>query len=237
MNPPLPPSASPSNRPLPKVWIAGATGLVGRALLGQLLSRPLEVHALLRREAPELGRHPRLHLHRVNFGRPDLGPAHIPAPDEIYITLGTTIAAAGSQEAFREVDFEAVLHVARVARAGGARRCAVVSALGADPASRVFYNRVKGEMEQALKGLHFKRLVIARPSLLAGEREALGQARRPGERWGLRLMQPLGTLIPARWRPIQADTVARALSLALHQDGPAAQVLESDALQTLGAPT
>lgn len=237
MNPPLPPSASPSTHPLPKVWIAGATGLVGRALLGQLLSRPLEVHALLRREAPELGRHPRLHLHRVNFGRPDLGPAHIPAPDEIYITLGTTIAAAGSQEAFREVDFEAVLHVARVARAGGARRCAVVSALGADPASRVFYNRVKGEMEQALKGLHFKRLVIARPSLLAGEREALGQARRPGEHWGLRLMQPLGTLIPARWRPIQADTVARALSLALHQDGPATQVLESDALQTLGAPT
>ena len=220
---------------MPKVWIAGATGLVGRALLAELLARPLEVHALLRRDAPELGRHAKLHPQRVNFGRPDLGPAHIPAPDELYITLGTTIAAAGSQEAFREVDFDSVLHVARVARAGGARRCAVVSAMGADPSSRVFYNRVKGEMEQALMGLHFKRLVIARPALLLGERRGLGQPHRAGEAWGQRLLRPLSPLLPARWRPIQADTVARALTLALHQDGPAVQVLESEALQHLGA--
>lgn len=220
----------------PQVWIAGATGLVGRALLKDLLNRPLELHALLRRPAPELGRHPRLHLQQINFSRPDLGPAHIPAPDEVYITLGSTIAAAGSQQAFRAVDFEAVLHVARAARAGGARRCAVVSALGADPASRSFYLRVKGEMEEALIGLRFKQLVIARPSLLDGERAALGQPSRSGEAWALRLARPLGGLIPARWRPIQADTVARALILALHQDGPALQLLESEALQTLGAP-
>ena len=84
------------------------------------------------------------------------------------------MAQAGSAEAFRAVDFEAVLHVARAAKQAGASRCAVVSALGADANAKVFYNQVKGEMEQALIALQFERLVIARPSLLRGGRAALG---------------------------------------------------------------
>lgn len=216
------------------VWIAGATGLVGRQMLDLLLREPLDVHALLRRPAPELPVSPRLRLHQINFAAP-LTDA-LPAPQTVCLCLGTTIKQAGSQAAFRAVDFDAVLNVARAARAAGARRCAVVSALGADRQSKVFYNRVKGDMEQALRSLQFERLVIARPSLLVGERAALGQPTRAGEVWGLRLSKPLLPLIPARWRPIEARRVARAMLLALEQPGAAVQLLESDALQTLGAP-
>ncbi|MEJ6004516.1 NAD(P)H-binding protein [Paucibacter sp. AS339] len=217
------------------VWLAGASGLVGRALLPRLMDRHALVHLLLRRPAVNLPAGQQLQQHRVDFSRADLGAPQLPPPHAVYICLGSTMAQAGSEAAFRAVDFDAVLNVARAARLAGAQRCAVISALGADATSRVFYNRVKGEMEQALMALQFERLVFARPSLLSGEREALGQTARPGERWALRLTRPFLPLIPLRWRPIAASTVARALSLALYQDGPAVQVLESGQLQTMGA--
>jgi uncharacterized protein YbjT (DUF2867 family) len=110
----------------------------------------------------------------------------------------------------------------------------VVSALGASSSSGVFYNRVKAEMEEALGTLGFVRLVIARPSLLAGDRAATGQPARWGERLTLAVTAPLTPLIPKAWRPIQAATVARALRLALAQEGPRLQVLESGQLQDLG---
>lgn len=144
------------------------------------------------------------------------------------------MAQAGSRSAFRAVDFDAVVTVARAAREAGATRCGLVSALGANARSAVFYNRVKGEAEDALLALGFERLVIARPSLLDGERP--DQPRRSGEAWALRLTRPLAGLIPMRWRPIKPERVARALRLALDQPGPAVQVLESAQLQTLGAP-
>lgn len=218
--------------PLDSVWLAGATGLVGRELLQLLLAdERATVHALLRRDA-RLPASPRLRAHLVDFAAL---PATLPAPTTALIALGTTIKVAGSQEAFRAVDFDAVLAVARAARAAGATRCAVVSALGADAASSVFYNRVKGEAEAALRELHFERLVIARPSLLVGDRAALGQPTRRGEIWGERIARPLAPLIPLRWRPIAAARVARAMLRALVAIGPAVQPLESDELQRLGA--
>ena len=121
------------------------------------------------------------------------------------------------------------------ARAAGAQRFGLVSALGADAGSAVFYNRCKGEVEAALRGLGFARLVIARPSLLLGDRSPLGQPERPGERWAQRLTPLIGPLVPARWRPIEAGTVAAALLAATLDDpAPATRVLESDALQRLG---
>jgi len=215
------------------VWVAGASGLVGQALLEVLARQPPQVHALLRRPQ-DLPPYPRLTQHRVDFARADLG-TQLPAPTSVYIALGTTIAQAGSQEAFRSVDLDAVLTVARAARAQGASRCAVVSALGADPKSAVFYNRVKGEMEQALAQLGFARLVIARPSLLVGDRAALGQTERAGERWALRLSGPLRGLIPKRWRPIAAGQVASAMALAMEQAGPGLSVLESAPMQDFDA--
>ena len=159
----------------------------------------------------------------------------MPAADDLYCALGTTIKVAGSKAAFRAVDFDAVVDTARAAQAAGVKRMAVVSALGADAHSRAFYNQVKGDMEVALRALRFERLVIARPSLLAGERHALGQAPRLAEQLSLTLFRPLGGLLPASIRPIDAGVVARAMCVSLNTDGPSAQVIESAALQQLGA--
>lgn len=217
------------NQASPSVWIAGASGLVGHALVQLLSQQAVPVHALVRRRQ-DLPAGPQLQQHLVDFGRADLG-TDLPAPQTVYIALGTTMAQAGSQQAFRAVDLDAVVQVARAAKSRGARSCAVVSALGADVGSRVFYNRVKGEMEQALAGLGFDHLVIVRPSLLLGDRTALGQRERPGERWGLRLTRPVLGLIPKRWRPVPAQQVARAMVNALAHDGPTLRVIESDAIQ------
>src|SRR5205085_12187278 len=113
------------------------------------------------------------------------------------------------------VDHDAVLAFARAARAAGVRRLAVVSALGAGLHAASFYGRVKGEVEQALAGLGFATLVIARPSLLLGDRAALEQPGRRGERLALALARPLLPLLPKRWRPIEAGRVAHAMLRAL----------------------
>lgn len=215
------------------VLLAGATGLVGRELLAQWLADGAVVHALLRREVADLPGSPRLHRHVIDFAQ----PGRLPHADMLCIALGTTIKVAGSQAAFRAVDFDAVVNVARAARDAGVKRCAVVSALGANAHSTVFYNRVKGEAEDALTRLGFERLVIARPSLLAGHREALHQAPRRGEQWTLKLLAPIHALIPARVRPIEAAVVARAMRLALAQSAPAVEIIESGAMQRLGAST
>jgi uncharacterized protein YbjT (DUF2867 family) len=189
------------------VALAGATGLVGRAILEGLLADEsvAAVHALGRRGPGII--HPKLTPHVVDFAA--LPP--LPPLDEVYMALGTTIRAAGSQSNFRAVDFEANLAVARAALAAGARRAGLVSAMGADAKSRIFYNRVKGEIEEALARLPFEGLVIARPSLLVGDRGALRQPERPAERVATAASRLLGPLVPANYRPVAAADVARAL--------------------------
>jgi len=210
--------------------LAGATGLIGHELAASWTG-PGELHLLVRRAVPASGQAPPLQrVHVVDY---TALPA-LPAADEAYCCLGTTIKVAGSQAAFRAVDFDAVLAFARAARQAGVRRFAVVSALGASPRSAAFYNRVKGEMEQALAGLGFASLVIVRPSLLAGDRSALGQPQRPGERLALTLTAPLAPLIPKAWRPITAVTVARAMRRALAEARPGVRIVESAELQDIG---
>lgn len=242
------------------VLVAGATGLVGRAVLAALLAAdssapkatthptpaktapegalPPEVHALHAqgRRVPDIT-HPRLHPHAVDFAALAANP-HIPGlprVDDVIITLGTTIAAAGSQQAFRAVDHDAVLTTARAARSAGATRCGVVTAMGANAHSRIFYNRVKGEVEQALQELGFATLVIARPSLLLGERQALGQATRPAESLSIKAFQWLDPVIPANYRARPGADVARALVRAVlagkTQGTPETQILKGDALE------
>ena len=190
--------------------LAGVTGLVGRALLHQLLEseRYLRLHVLLRRAAADISESNKLKPQVVDFA--DL-PRPLPATDDVYIALGTTIKAAGSQAAFRQVDFDFVVATAQAARAAGARHLAVVSALGADAGSRVFYNRVKGDMQAALAKLGYASVNIAQPSLLLGDRAALGQPVRNGEVWASRLLGPVMRLVPASVRPIPASVVAAAL--------------------------
>jgi len=215
--------------------LAGATGLVGRALLPMLLADQhyRTVRVLLRRPARDISASAKLKVHRVDFANL---PATLPTADDVFITLGTTIKAAGSEAAFRQVDFDFVVNTARAARAAGATRLAVVSALGADSNSRLFYNRVKGEMQAAIAQLDYESVVIAQPSLLLGNRTALGQPSRKGERWAARLTGPLGWILPKGVRPIPARTVASALLAATLDAKPGVRILRSGAMHALGEP-
>ena len=189
------------------VVLAGATGLVGREILQGLVADASvqAIHVLGRRAAPVSDA--KVTAHVVDFAAL---PA-LPRADEVYLALGTTIKAAGSRQAFRAVDYDANLAVARAALAAGARRAGLVSAMGASPRSGIFYSRVKGELEDALAALGFEGLVIARPSMLAGDRERLGQPARRGEGIALAVSRLLGPLIPSNYRSVAAGDVARAL--------------------------
>jgi uncharacterized protein YbjT (DUF2867 family) len=194
-----------------KVLLAGATGLVGGEILQALLVDPTvsEVHALSRRAFGVT--HSKLHLHVVDFKQlPTL-----PQVDEVYLALGTTIRVAGSQEAFRAVDFDANLAVAKAAIKSGARRVGLVSAADADAHSSVFYLNVKGALEEELASMNLSALVIARPSLLLGDRDALKQPSRLGEKLATPILKLLTPVLPRRYRPIHARAVARSLLATL----------------------
>ena len=212
--------------------LAGATGLVGRELAAALAANSEygAIHVLVRRAVPELASLPKLVVHVVGF---DALP-NLPAVDDVFVALGTTIKVAGSQAAFRHVDHDYVVAIARAGRAAGARRLGVVSALGADAKSRVFYNRVKGEMQLAIAELGYDSVVIAQPSLLLGDREALGQPARSGEVWGRRLFEPLSGLVPAKVRPVRASAVAAALIRGVQAAPPGVSFLENRALHYTG---
>lgn len=215
-------SSSRTNR----IWLTGATGLVGRATLGELLAREElgRIEAFVRR--PTGAADPRLSERIVDFER--LDEAFGEGPVDVAITcLGTTIRKAGSRERFRRVDHDYVLAFARAAKAAGARRFIAVSSIGASARSLAFYSRVKGEVEDALAGLGFDSLVVVRPSLLLGEREE----RRLGEQ----IAAPFSKLLPASIAGIEGATVARAIArLALAEGEPGVRVVPSAELQALG---
>lgn len=217
------------------VLLVGASGLVGREALLQLLADPQvgEVRVWLRRPltaATLLGAdaHPGLHklrLAQIDFSQMAQHAAALHGVDWVVCTLGTTIRQAGSQAAFREVDHGYPLALARLAQAAGAQAFGVVSAVGADARSRVFYNRVKGELEDALRALGLPHVTVVRPSLLAGDRAAF----RLGERLGL----SLGFLMPPAYRPVQAWQVAAGLIHSLKQRRQAWCVVDNTRLRSM----
>jgi len=208
------------------IIIAGATGLVGKKILNGLLTDDsvAKVHSLGRR-LPEID-HPKLTSHIVDFTALPV----LPTADELYLALGTTIKVAGSQSAFRAVDFDANLAVAKAALEAGVKNVGLVSAMGAHPDSRIFYSRVKGELESALKKMPFQGLIIARPSMLVGDREELGQPVRRGESLASWLDKMFGFLIPVNYKPIKAENVAKAL-LASVPGARGHSVLSSGSMQ------
>ena len=213
--------------------VLGATGLVGGHCLRLLLEERAysRVHVLTRR--PLHRSHPRLVEHVVDFDRLEDHAEALRAQD-VFCCLGTTIARAGSQEAFRRVDHDYPLAAAKLARKLGARHFMVVTAMGADAGSRIFYNRVKGETEDELRALGYPGLVILRPSLLMGTREEPRRA----EEWGKRLSAVIGPLFIgplAKYRPIEAEVVARAMIRAAERDPRGVRVLESDEIARVGA--
>ena len=206
--------------------LAGASGLVGGHCLRLLLAEPTygRVIALGRRALPL--QHPKLEQKLVDFAHiADL----VPRADDVYCCLGTTIKKAGSQAAFRRVDHDYVVALAQAAKQAGARRFLLVSALGANPRSRIFYSRVKGEVERDVSAVPFTAVHIFRPSLLLGERGAS----RPFERLAFPLFKALTPLLVGPMRPyraIAAETVARAMIRAALSDATGVSVHTYDGM-------
>lgn len=139
--------------------------------------------------------------------------------DQIICALGTTIEEAGSRQRFRDVDLGYPLTIARLGVEQGAKHFLLVSAIGASSRSLIFYNRVKGELEEAVLGLPYRSVTIARPSLLVGARA------RP--RRGEEVARRLAFLVPARYKPIPAQAVAAALVRMARDDAPGRRIMES----------
>ncbi len=207
--------------------VAGATGLVGQEILAALLADKTysAVHCVGRRALAQ--QHPKLICHLVDFA----ALPQLPQVDDCFIALGTTIKVAGSQEAFRAIDLKAVEALALAVHASGATNLGVVSAMGANSQSSVFYNRIKGEMEVSLARMGFKSLVIARPSLIDGNRVALGQPGRAGEGLGLKLARGLSSLLPANYKAIKASDIAHALIRHVKAGTPGVVTLMSGEMQ------
>lgn len=192
-------------------WVAGASGLVGRALVERLAAHPAydTVIALVRAPLPELDSIAGLTVHQVDFQRlrntlPD-GAVH-----HVYSALGSTRAKTPHPDDFRTIDVLHPLTIAKAAQAAGATGFAVVSAPGAHAFSRFKYLQLKGELDNRLQAMDFDKLAIAQPGLLLGERAEP----RTGEDW-LARQRWLHPLMPKRLRPIPAEAVAEALIATL----------------------
>lgn len=200
------------------VIVFGATGLVGTSLVKELVKRPeLEAVYCYGRRSPALD-NTKLRFVEGHYQSLQVDLRSVRAK-ACFIALGTTIRKAGSQEAFRDVDFRMVHDAATWAKDSGVDTLALVSSVGADSKSLAFYPRVKGEIEEALSRLQFSRLFILRPGLLLGSRNEF----RLGEALASPLMRCINPLMiggAAHYRAITADDVAAAM-IRFALDSPA----------------
>jgi uncharacterized protein YbjT (DUF2867 family) len=185
--------------------VVGSTGLIGSELLKLLENDQSfsKVTALVRKKTTAF-------TTKVNEVMVDFGSLPVDLfenQDVVFCCLGTTIKKAGSKEAFRKVDFEYPLLTAKIAKEKGVEKFAIVTAMGANGQSRIFYNNVKGDTENALKNINFKSLGIFRPSMLLGDRAEA----RTGERIGQTIMKLFSWAIPKNYKAIQAKSVAVAM--------------------------
>jgi uncharacterized protein YbjT (DUF2867 family) len=206
-----------------RALVVGATGLVGRDLVRRLAARSdvSEVVALVRRD-PGARPSTKVSYRVVDFDRLEhLDDAF--TVDAVFTALGTTLAKTRDKAEYRNIEVTIPLSVVQRAHAAGATRCGVVSSVGASPTSRALYLRQKGELDEAISALGWKRLVILRPSTLRGERKELRIAERLGI-W-------VSPLMPPRYRAVDATRVAEVLVAEVLRDGPAAQILENESIR------
>jgi len=206
--------------------IAGSTGLIGSQLLQLLLSSDhySEVVALTRQDLP---RHPKLRQLKIDFANLGESLDQFKA-DDVFCCLGTTMAKAGSKENFYQVDFYYPLLLAKSSVQRGARQFPLISALGASRNSSVYYNQVKGEIEEAIMATGFETLHIFRPSLLLGPRTE----HRTAEDAAKMVYKIFGFLIPKKYKAIQSSKVAKAMLHFASQDQTGVHIHESQDLQS-----
>ena len=206
--------------------VIGATGLIGTQLTQQLINNDNFdlVKVFVRREIQL--RHPKLEVNIVDFEKIDTWRDKLNG-DVLFSALGTTIKKAKNKETQYKVDFTFQYETAKAAAENKVNKYVLVSSAGADPNSRVFYSRIKGELEEAVKQLSFERIVIFRPSLLVGKREE----KRFGEEIGAAVAGPLLKLIPflKKYRPIEGSVVAEAMiNAALDNSESTIEIIELD---------
>lgn len=207
-----------------RLLVAGATGLIGHRVLDKSLADARIVSVVAPTRRP-LAAHPKLDNPLVDFGWLPEDAAWW-SVDGVICALGTTRAKAGSDEAFRTVDYDYPLAIARLAHRHGAKRFALNSSLGADAASRLHYSRTKGEIEEAIKAIGFSSLTIVRPGLIGGDRDEF----RLGERIAAVVLGALGPLLPRRYRISPADKIADALIEAAVTSPPGIHLIEAERL-------
>ena len=213
--------------------IAGATGLTGSELVKVLLDDPAydKVKVLVRRQLDI--ENPKLEQIRADFYQLEKYAEHFEV-DDVYCCLGTTIRKAGSQKAFRRVDYDFPVAIAKLAKEAGATKFLVISAMGADARSNIFYSRVKGQLEEALKKMEFQALHIFQPSLLLGERNEF----RLGEKAASLLAPAFSPLLRGgmkKYKPIEAKQVAKAMCEAAKSDETGVLVHSSDEIAEMAA--
>lgn len=207
-----------------RILLVGATGLVGSTVLAKLLADD-RIRAVVAPTRRPLAAHAKLENPIVDFAKLPID-AEWWAVDGAICTLGTTRAKAGSDQAFRQIDHDYPLAVARLAREHGASCFALNSSLGADASSRMLYPRTKGKVEQAIRDLGFPSLTIVRPGLIGGAREEF----RAGERIASVVLGVLGPLLPRRYRISPATAIADALIGAVMNAAPGIHVIEAERL-------
>lgn len=206
--------------------VAGTTGLVGSLLLDLLLNDDHYDRIIALSRKPIDLKHPKFQNLVVDFDRLGDYASQLKA-DDVFCCLGTTIRQAGSQAAFRKVDFEYPLSLAQITKAHGAQQYLIVTSLGSDKNSSIFYNRVKGEMEEAIDKIAFNAYHIFQPSMLLGDRKEA----RAGEGVGKAVMTALDFLIPKKYKAIDAVKVARGMMTLAKQNQSGRHVHVSAALQ------
>ncbi len=206
--------------------LAGSTGLIGNQLLQMLLHDPYYTTVKAISRKPLSVQHPKLQNIVADFNTLTQHSDALQA-DDVFCCLGTTIRQAGSQEAFRKVDYDYPLELARLTKNLGATQYLIITALGANAKSGIFYNRVKGEVEKAIERVGFQSYHIFRPSLLLGDRTE----KRAGEGAATAVYTALGFLIPLKYKAIDSAKVARGMVHLAKESRPGVFIHESKELQ------
>jgi len=192
---------------LKKAIVIGATGMVGTQLIKLLIENPdySEIISFVRRSGGIIS--PRLTEHIIDFDKPETWKGLVKG-NVLFSSLGTTIAQAKTKDAQYKVDFTYQFNVAKIAAENGVTKYVLISSAGANPESKVFYVKMKGELEKAIQSLPFDIISVIKPGLLAGDRIE----NRPGEKIGYTLLNGLNKLgLFKRYKPIQASIVAKAM--------------------------
>ena len=212
--------------------IIGSTGLIGSQLLNLLLESThyAKVITFVKRDTGI--KHPKLTQHIIDFDKPETYK-EVVVGDDFYCTIGTTIKKAGSQKAFRKVDFEYPKQFAAFALQNKVKQFLIISSLGADANSGNFYLKTKGEIQDFLKNCNFESVAVLQPSLLLGNRTEF----RLGEKVGAFFMKTLSFLFVGnlkKYKPIEGKTVAKALLKIAQTNNKGFKIYESDSIEEIG---